>query len=94
MSKGTAPKSEEPTRAVGLTGLTMDEAWELARPRVWSWMPGYRMSVRSPSGDGPCSKRIGFEPHARGRSMIHYSCAFAAGGPCERLPLRIARQRW
>ena len=36
--KGTAPKAEEPIRGLlGLTGLTMDEAWELARPKRPDW---------------------------------------------------------
>jgi hypothetical protein len=38
MNKGTAPKPEEPIRGLlGLTGLTMDEAWELARPKRPDW---------------------------------------------------------
>ena len=38
MNKGTAPKPEEPIRGLlGLTGLTMDEVWELARPKRPDW---------------------------------------------------------
>ena len=38
MNKGSAPKPEEPIRgSLGLTGLTMDEAWELARPKRPDW---------------------------------------------------------
>jgi len=34
MNAGVAPKSEEPIRGLlGMTGLTMDAAWELARPK-------------------------------------------------------------
>jgi len=38
MNAGAAPKSEEPIRGLlGMTGLTMDEAWELARPKRPDW---------------------------------------------------------
>jgi hypothetical protein len=38
MSSGQRPKPEEPIRGLlGMTGLTMDEAWELARPKRSDW---------------------------------------------------------
>ena len=69
MNKGTAPKPEEPIRGLlGLTGLTMDEAWELARPKRPDWgCPDLKKEPRGP-----------VDPAATARSYSVYSNAKAA----------------